>query len=119
VWVESACGGDWAHGRGRHEDFSSPSATRHFASVSERGRLALFLCLGRFHHVINSDEVFGTLAARILQFSAAMFGPNASERCVVRSHSAVDNGPPTVDVLLELTNGELLITDYALDEIAD
>ena len=36
-----------------------------------------------------------------------------------RSHSAVDDGPFTVDVLLELNNDELLITDYALDEIAD
>ena len=65
------------------------------------------------------DEFLGTQAARILQFGAAMFGRNASERCVVRSHSAVDDGPSTVDVLLELNNGELLITDYALDEIAD
>ncbi len=36
-----------------------------------------------------------------------------------RSHSAVDDGPRTVDVLLQLNNGELLITDDALDEIAD
>jgi hypothetical protein len=36
-----------------------------------------------------------------------------------RSYSAVHNGPFTVDVLLELKNDELLITDYALDEIAD
>jgi hypothetical protein len=32
---------------------------------------------------------------------------------------AVHTGPFTVDVLLELNNDELLITDYALDEIAD
>ena len=36
-----------------------------------------------------------------------------------QSYSAVRNGPFTVDVLLELNNDELLITDYALDEIAD
>jgi hypothetical protein len=36
-----------------------------------------------------------------------------------RSYSAVCNGPFTMDVLLELNNDELLITDYALDEIAD
>ena len=43
-----------------------------------------------------------------------------SERCGRSgSHSAVHNGPFTVDVLLELKNDELLITYYALDEIAD
>jgi hypothetical protein len=36
-----------------------------------------------------------------------------------RSYSAVHDGPSTVDVLLELNNDELLITDDALDEIAD
>jgi hypothetical protein len=35
------------------------------------------------------------------------------------SHSAVHNGPFTVDVLLKLNNDELLITDYAFDKIAD
>jgi hypothetical protein len=37
----------------------------------------------------------------------------------LRSFSTVHDGPFTVDVLLELNNDELLITDYALDEIAD
>src|ERR1700751_6124578 len=36
-----------------------------------------------------------------------------------RSYSAVHTGPFTVDVLFELNNDELLITDYALDEITD
>jgi 6-phosphofructokinase len=36
-----------------------------------------------------------------------------------RSHSAIHNGPFTLDVLLELNNDELLITDYAFDKIAD
>jgi len=35
------------------------------------------------------------------------------------SHSAVHNGPFTMDVLLKLNNDELLITNYAFDEIAD
>jgi hypothetical protein len=44
----------------------------------------------------------------------------AARRGDVRTQcSAVRNGPFTVDVLLELNNDELLITDYALDEIAD
>jgi hypothetical protein len=35
------------------------------------------------------------------------------------SHSAVHNGPFTMDVVFELNNHELLITDYGLDKIAD
>jgi hypothetical protein len=57
-------------------------------------------------------------AARIPQF--VMFGRNAAERCGRSgSYSAIHNGPFTVDVLLKLNNDELLITDYALDKIAD
>jgi hypothetical protein len=33
--------------------------------------------------------------------------------------STIHDGPLTVDVPFELNNDELLITDYALDEIAD
>jgi hypothetical protein len=51
---------------------------------------------------------------------AVMFGDNASERCSRSgSYSAVYNRPFTVDVVFELNNHELLITDYALDKIAD
>jgi hypothetical protein len=51
---------------------------------------------------------------------AAMFGGNASERRGRSgSYSAAHNGPFTVDVVFELNNHELLITDYALDKIAD
>jgi hypothetical protein len=47
-------------------------------------------------------------------------GGNASQRRGRSgSYSAVHNGPFTVDVLLELNNDELLITDYGLDKIAD
>jgi len=35
------------------------------------------------------------------------------------SYSAVHNGPLTMDVVFELGNHELLITDYAFDKIAD
>jgi len=59
-------------------------------------------------------------AARISHFGAVMIGRSASERCCRSgSYSAVHNGAFTVDVLLELNNNELLITDYTLDEIAD
>ena len=46
---------------------------------------------------------------------------DVSFRVLLRSRlcSALYNGPLTVDVLLELNNDKLLITDYALDEIAD
>jgi hypothetical protein len=45
---------------------------------------------------------------------------NASDRCGrSRSYSAVHNGPSTIDVVFELNNHELLITDDALDKIAD
>jgi hypothetical protein len=51
---------------------------------------------------------------------AVTFGGNASERRGRSgSHSAVHYGPFTVDVVFELNNHELLITDYALDKIAD
>ena len=51
---------------------------------------------------------------------AVMFGGNASERCGRSgSYSAVHNGPFTVNVVFELNNRELLITDYAFDKIAD
>ena len=51
---------------------------------------------------------------------AVMSGGNASERCGrTGSYSAVHNGPLAMDVVFELGNHELLITDYALDEIAD
>jgi hypothetical protein len=51
---------------------------------------------------------------------AVMFGGNASERRGRSgSYSAVHNGAFTVDVAFELNNHELLITDYAFDEIAD
>ena len=51
---------------------------------------------------------------------AVMFGGNASERCGRSgSYSAVHNGPLTIDVVFELNNHELLITDYAFDKIAD
>ena len=57
---------------------------------------------------------------RILQFGAATFGRNASERCGRSgTYSAVHNGPSTVNVLFELNNRELLITDDAFDKIAD
>jgi hypothetical protein len=46
---------------------------------------------------------------------AVMFGGNASEG----SYSAVHNGPFTADVVFELINQELLITDCAFDKIAD
>jgi hypothetical protein len=51
---------------------------------------------------------------------AVMSGGNASERCVVR-----DRIQPSImarlamDVVFELGNHELLITDYAFDKIAD
>jgi hypothetical protein len=51
---------------------------------------------------------------------AVMFGGNASKRCGRSgSYSAVHNGPLTVNVLFELNNRELLITDDAFDKIAD
>ena len=51
---------------------------------------------------------------------AVMFGGYASERCGRSgSYSAVRNGPLTLDVVFELGNRELLITDYAFDKIAD
>lgn len=50
-----------------------------------------------------------------------IFGGNASGRCGRSgSYSAVHNGGRyTVDVVFELIDDELLITDYAFDEIAD
>jgi len=49
-----------------------------------------------------------------------MFGGSASERCGRSgTYSAVRNGPSTVNVLFELNNRELLITDDAFDKIAD
>jgi hypothetical protein len=51
---------------------------------------------------------------------AVMFGGNASERRGPSgSYSAVHNGPFTADVVFELINQELLITDCAFDKIAD
>ena len=51
---------------------------------------------------------------------AVMFGDNASERRGrTGSYSAVHNGPLAMDVVFELGNHELLITDYAFDKIAD
>ncbi len=51
---------------------------------------------------------------------AVMFDGNASERYGRSgSYSAVHNGPLAVDVVFELGNHELLITDYAFDKIAD
>jgi hypothetical protein len=49
-----------------------------------------------------------------------MFGGNASGRCGRSgSYSAVHNSPLAMDVVFELGNHELLITDYAFDKIAD
>jgi hypothetical protein len=51
---------------------------------------------------------------------AVTFGCNASERRGRSGfYSAVHNGPLTMDVVFELGNHELLITDYAFDKIAD
>ena len=51
---------------------------------------------------------------------AVMSGGHASGRCGRSgSSSAVHNGPFTVDVAFELNNRELLITDDALDKVAD
>ena len=51
---------------------------------------------------------------------AVIFGGNVSKCCGRSgSYSAVHNGPLTMDVVFELGNHELLITDYAFDKIAD
>ena len=51
---------------------------------------------------------------------AVMFSDNASDCCGrSRSNSAVNNGQSTFDVVFELNNHELLITNYAFDKIAD
>ena len=65
------------------------------------------------HSITSSASANGT-------GGAVMFGGNASERCGRSgSYSAVHDGPFTIDVVLELNNHELLITDYAFDKIAD
>jgi hypothetical protein len=65
-------------------------------------------------HVVRcAHDVQTTLAA-------VMFGGSASERCGGSgTYSAVHNGPATVNVLFELNNRELLITDDAFNKIAD
>ena len=51
---------------------------------------------------------------------AVMSGGIVSERCGRSGlYSAVHNGPLAMDVVFELGNHELLITDYAFDKIAD
>jgi hypothetical protein len=65
------------------------------------------------HSITSSASANGT-------GGTVMFGGNASERCGRSgSYSAVHDGPFTIDVVLELNNHELLITDYAFDKIAD
>ena len=65
------------------------------------------------HSITSSASAKGT-------GDAVMFSGNASDRCGrSRSYSAVHNGPLTMDVVFELGNHELLITDYAFDKIAD
>ena len=65
------------------------------------------------HSITSSGGANGT-------GGAVMFGGNASERCGRSgSYSAVHNSPLTMDVVFELGNHELLITDYAFDKIAD
>jgi hypothetical protein len=65
------------------------------------------------HSITSSASANGT-------GGAMMFGGNASERRGRSgSYSAVHNGPFTIDVVFELNNHELLITDYAFDKIAD
>ena len=55
-----------------------------------------------------------------LYIDAVMPDGNASERCGRSGlYSAVHNGPLAMDVVFELGNHELLITDYAFDKIAD
>jgi hypothetical protein len=57
---------------------------------------------------------------RPAQTVPAALGGNASERRGRSgSYSAVHNGPFTIDVVFELNNHELLISDYAFDKIAD
>ena len=70
---------------------------------------------------ITSDFRYGSKNASANGTGGAvMLGGNAAERCSRSgSCSAVHNGPFTVDVAFELNNHELLITDYAFDEIAD
>jgi hypothetical protein len=64
-----------------------------------------------FDHLVGQRKRHG---------GAVMFGGNASERRGRSgSYSAVHNGPFTIDVVFELNNHELLITDYAFDKIAD
>ena len=51
---------------------------------------------------------------------AVMFSGNASDCCGrSRSYSAVHNGQSTINVMFELNNHELLITNYAFNKIAD
>jgi hypothetical protein len=65
------------------------------------------------HSIISSASANGT-------GGAVMLGGNASERRGRSgSYSAVHNGPFTIDVVFELNNHELLISDYAFDKIAD
>ena len=73
----------------------------------------IWVAISRRLMVISSAGANGT-------GGAAPFGGNASERCDRSgSYSAVHNGPLTMDVVFELNNHELLITDYAFDKIAD
>ena len=65
------------------------------------------------HSITSSASANGT-------GGAVMFSDNASDRCGrSRSYSAVHNGQSTFDVVFELNNHELLITNYAFDKIAD